>query len=235
VSAYKSATNWSKYASRIQGIPPCGETSKKLVANYNDGKTLEVECNGDGTLTSGETQPSGYEKNRMTNAVIGNCVTIIGEDAFYGCGITSVTIPNSVTTIGVNAFDGCSNLTGVTIPNSVTTIGRGAFWACSGFTFQSVVIPNSVTSIDSYAFYSCKYLTSVTIGNSVTTIGGNAFDSCRHLTSVTVNAITPPTLGGYAFLNNASGRNIYVPAESVDAYKAASGWSEYASRIQAIP
>jgi len=27
---------------------------------------------------------------------------------------------------------------------------------------------------------------------------------------------------------------IYVPAASVDAYKSASGWSAYASRIQAI-
>lgn len=235
VDAYKSAENWNTYASRIQGIPPCGETSKKLVANYRDGETLEVDCNGDGTLTSGETQPSGYEKNRMTNAVIGNCVTIIGDNAFYGCGITSVTIPNSVTTIGFHAFIYCSDLTGVTIPNSVTTILNGAFGWCSGFTFQSVVIPNSVTEIDGYAFAYCTNLTSCTIGNSVTTIGGGAFESCRHLTSVTVNAITPPTLGGYAFLNNARGRNIYVPAESVDAYKAASGWSEYADRIQAIP
>ena len=29
--------------------------------------------------------------------------------------------------------------------------------------------------------------------------------------------------------------NIYVPSESVDAYKAASGWSDFASKIQAIP
>ena len=33
------------------------------------------------------------------------------------------------------------------------------------------------------------------------------------------------------FKNNASGRKIYVPAESVDAYKTASGWSNYASAI----
>ena len=71
------------------------------------------------------------------------------------------------------------------------------------------------------------------IGNCVTEIGFSAFQSCYNLTSVTVNASTPPTLGGYAFdaTNNCP---IYVPAASVDAYKAATIWSNYASRIQPI-
>jgi hypothetical protein len=39
-------------------------------------------------------------------------------------------------------------------------------------------------------------------------------------------------LGGTkAFVANGSGRKIYVPAASVDAYKSASGWSAYASDI----
>ena len=33
--------------------------------------------------------------------------------------------------------------------------------------------------------------------------------------------------------NNASGRKIYVPAESVDAYKSAEFWSDYADDIVA--
>ena len=33
------------------------------------------------------------------------------------------------------------------------------------------------------------------------------------------------------FNNNASGRKIYVPAASVEAYKAADGWSDYADYI----
>lgn len=80
----------------------------------------------------------------------------------------------------------------------------------------------------------CTNLTSVTIPSSVTSIGHNAFRSCSALTSVTVEATTPPRLGLNVFesTNNAP---IYVPAESVDAYKAATYWSTYADRIQAIP
>ena len=67
------------------------------------------------------------EDTEITNLIIPNSVTSIGNYAFYGSGLTSVTIPNSVTSIGGEAFSGCSGLTSVTIPNSVTSIGGGAF------------------------------------------------------------------------------------------------------------
>ena len=55
---------------------------------------------------------------------------------------------------------------------------------------------------------------------------------CESLTSVYCEAITPPSLGdSYVFNRNGSGRKIYVPTESVDAYKSATNWSEYASAI----
>ena len=71
--------------------------------------------------------------NEITNLVIPECVTSIGDCAFLGCsGLTSMTIPNSVTSIGDRAFLGCSGLTTITIGNSVTCIGDYAFSRCSG-------------------------------------------------------------------------------------------------------
>ena len=96
-------------------------------------------------------------------------------------------------------------------------------------------MPNSVTTIGSSAFYDCSGLQIVTIGTGVTSIGGSAFGFCNNLQRITIDAVTPPTLTGTSsttFPNN--GCPIYVPAESVNAYKTASGWSNYASRIQAI-
>lgn len=121
------------------------------------------------------------------------------------------------------------NLVSVEIGNCVTSIGEMAFAGCTSL---SIEIPDSVTSIGQYAFVWCVSLTSVTIGNSVTTIGDNAFGSCTSLTSITVNAVTPPTLGIGAF-DDTNNCTIYVPAASLSAYQSA--WSTYASRIQAIP
>ncbi len=113
-----------------------------------------------------------------------------------------------------------------------TTIGTSAFNACTGLT--SVTIPNSVTSIGEFAFSGCTGLTSITIPSGITSIGSNAFNGCGGLTSVTVEATTTPTLGNYVFADT-NNCPIYVPTESVEAYQSATNWSEYASRIQAIP
>ena len=89
------------------------------------------------------------------------------------------------------------------------------------------------TSIADYAFSDCTAMTSITIPNSVIEIGRNSFYGCSALTSVTIKATTPPALMSNAFTNT-NNCPIYVPAESVDAYKTATNWSELASRIQSI-
>ncbi len=174
-----------------------------------------------------------YGCSSLTSVTIGNSVTSIGDQAFRDCiSLTSVTIPNSVTSIGNSAFEGCSSLTSVTIPNSVTSIGHRTFYNCSGLT--SVTIGNSVTSIGGYAFYECRSLTSVTIPNSVTSIGDKAFYQCSSLTSVTIgNSVT--SIGKNAFSNCYDLTSIYVPCGTLDAYKNAEGWSDYASRIRYAP
>ncbi|MBR7183467.1 MAG: leucine-rich repeat domain-containing protein, partial [Alistipes sp.] len=173
----------------------------------------------------------------ITTYNIPDGVTQIGDYAFEYCsGLTSITIPNSVTEIEDCAFSYCSRLASITIPGSVTEIGFESFWYCSGLT--SITIPDSVTKIGGYAFCRCDSLTSITIPNSVTVIGYYAFQNCSNLTSVFCERTTPPTANfeGYsswdAFDYNAADRKIYVPAESVDAYKEADGWKEYADAIE---
>ena len=169
----------------------------------------------------------------LTSVTIPNSVTSIGPQAFYYCtDLTSVTIPNSVTSIGPQAFEGCTDLTSVTIGNSVTSIGSSAFRYCSSLT--SITIPNSVTSIGPQAFEGCTDLTSVTIGNSVTSIGSSAFEGCSSLTSITCEASTPPSCFSSSFGKVNKAIPVYVPANSVDAYKKANVWKDF-TNIQAIP
>jgi hypothetical protein len=65
----------------------------------------------------------------------------------------------------------------------------------------------------------------------VTSIEFSAFLGCSSLKSCYCAAKTPPTLGSNVFSNSGI-TNIYVPTASVSAYKSASGWSDYASKIQ---
>ena len=227
----------------------------KLQATYSGGSTYNVECDSATTLTTGDTKPSGYEYSAMTSAIVG-CVTSIGDNVFNQCSsLTNVTIPNSVTSLGHFAFSSCYSLTTCTIGSGVTSIGNGAFSYCRSLTsidipnivtsigdnvfnncssLTSIDIPNGVTSIGEYAFRYCSGLTSITIPSSVTSIGAGAFYQCNSLISITCLATTPPNCTQGAF-DNTNNCKFYVPAASVDTYKAASGWSDYASRIQAIP
>ena len=126
----------------------------------------------------------------ISNLVIPDGVTSIGDYAFYDCsGLTSIEIPDSVTSVGTAAFAWCSGLASITIPAGVTSIENLTFWHCSGLT--SITVPETVTSIGSQAFDGCSGLTSITIPTGVTSIGSSAFVDCSGLTTITIpNGVT---------------------------------------------
>lgn len=188
---------------------------------------------GSGTIISEVgTYSSAFLYSKISNIDL-NGVTQIGDYAFgYTSGYTSITIPPSVTTFGKSAFYGVSGLNSVTIDYaSNATLGNFQF---KDLPITSLTIGSNPTRIASSMFENCTGLTTLVIPSNISSIDGSAFYGCSGLTSITVESTTPPTLGSGAF-NNTNNCPIYVPPESVDTYKAASGWSSYASRIQAIP
>ena len=151
-------------------------------------------------------------------------------------------------------FRDCSNISEFTIGDKVKRIP-----ACLGYLFLSlkkVTIPGNVTSIGYRAFRNCTELEKVTIGgdvspisdkmfpqyavradddapNAVMNIGDEAFAFCPAISEMTVLFTVPPTVGKDAFLKVRRDIPVYVPAEALEAYKAADGWKEF-SNLKAI-
>lgn len=183
----------------------------------------------------------------IKNIVINDNVSIIPRLAFaYNYYTENIKIPNHVTSIGDSAFVACrglkrfnSDIDGiVNIPDSVITIGEAIIYPNNKIYNEYITeinIPDSVTTIGQYAFANHVKCNTLNIGSGITSIGSHAFNYVGRDVekfTMTIKAITPPTWDGY--LNNVEDISIYVPAESVDDYKAASGWSKYANKIKPI-
>ena len=246
VNFYVNGTTPTSYT-----FPDGTTTVKKYVFNGVKGLTSVTIPN---SVTS-IGQSAFYGCIGLTSITIPNSVTSIGNSAFEECSILqSIAIPNGTISIGASAFRKCTSLTSLIIPDSVTTLeGNHIIDGCSalqtlilgsGLTviptgafhnaaLTTLTIPDNIIKIGAESFANLSSLTTLTIGSGVTEIGNNAFSWCSALNSVTIHAVTPPTLGGtFITANNCP---IYVPTESVSVYQSASGWSTYASRIQAIP
>lgn len=199
----------------------------KIMGTSTNDNTNTIPC------SAGCLDVLPYNANFLATAKIGSCVTCIADELFESCThLTEVKIYGNITSIGYQTFNNCTSLASITIPDTVTSIGTDAFNSCSSLT--SITMPQNLATIEQRAFQYCSGLTSFTVPAGVTSIGNSAFQRCSSLTSFTCLAPIPPTLGSNVFqlTNNCP---IYVPANSVSAYQSATGWSNYASRIQAIP
>lgn len=163
-------------------------------------------------------------------------ITTVNDSLFFNAKFTkggthTITLPTGVTTIGASAFENC-NVTNVPIPNGVTVIGERAF---ANSEVAIVTLPEGLTDINSSVFENCKHLKTVSIGDKISSIAGNVFEGCTELRAVTIATTNPPIIRGEGLFSTASKlTDIFVPAGTVDAYKRAEGWQNYAHLIKTI-
>ena len=163
-------------------------------------------------------------------------ITTVNDSLFFNAKFTkggthTITLPTGVTTIGASAFENC-NVTNVPIPNGVTVIGERAF---ANSEVAIVTLPEGLTDINSSVFENCKHLKTVSIGDKISSIAGNVFKGCTELRAITIATTNPPIIRGEGLFSTASKlTDIFVPAGTVDAYKRAEGWRNYAHLIKTI-
>lgn len=151
--------------------------------------------------------------------VFQNCSSLVNlNDA-------DINVP-SITSIKSNAFDSCSSLRHFTVNKNVTLVDGGAFSNLnSNFT---LVFEEGGTSLalGSKILEHSNYSKVLTLPAHTTSMASGCLRSSG-ITALVCKATTPPTANSDIQPTG----NIYVPDDSVSAYKAATTWSSYSSRI----
>lgn len=176
-----------------------------LTANDEDGYTLTISGNGpmgnayitEDNVSSGEPEWH-YSREKITRVVIQDGVTSVGAKSFKNyTNLKTVVLPASITKIGQDSFYG-SGITSITLPANLTTIEPQAFYKCSSLN-GTISVPVGVVSIPSYTF-AATGISSIEFNGAVTEIGVNAFTGCSSLTSITLPD-TVTTIAPGAFSN----------------------------------
>ena len=177
-----------------------------------------------------------------------NC-DLIEYRAFYNCtNLKSISFPNNIV-INAESFRNCPNLdfqlpigctlwsqcfanTGIVnlyIPKETKYTQASQFSECKKL--ENIILEEGCTIVTDSEFNGCKNLQNVTLPSTITDIKSGAFWGTESLQNFVIKTITPPDLGSVAFANSGTNLKIYVPDASVEAYKTATNWSAYASRI----
>lgn len=159
-----------------------------------------------------------FRESGLVTIQIPNGIKIVGERAFYLCpdlaevitygGSSSVGTIDVVPLLGVSSFENCPKLTRLDIPEKIEIIGQNIISGNTGV--ASIIIPMNVRQINFAAFRNSR------------------------IKNVVVKAVVPPVAdvspgAWYGFPEDLE--SLKVPATSVDAYKQAVGWSDYANII----
>ena len=162
---------------------------------------LSIEF-GSGWMTTYYSHTFIVNGEELTNLVVPEGVTSIGEQAFSYCrGLTSITLPLSLTSIGNSAFRDCKGLETLEYKGTIEqwlSIGKGKTWIShgshkfivNGEELTNLIIPEGVTSIGNCAFYGCVDITSVTFPSSLKALMFDAFFNCDGLTEVDLSNCT---------------------------------------------
>lgn len=226
----------------VSGIHYIGPDSSLMIYSHvkHKGQTYSII----------EVDDSAFcQSEQLRRLSIGEGIRSIGIDACYKCeNLISVSLPTSLTTIHSGAFSSCHRLRELILPAHLSSIGHGAFvgtyalrhitipeditclptdcFVSSGI--ETITLPSSLRVLERGVFYDCHSLRSITLPAGIVRIGDYCFLHCDSLREVTILAPTPPAISNVFADTSGLHRTLFVPHGSVEAYRQAQYWGEFA-------
>lgn len=241
VSRFMVASGWSSYSDKIIGV---GDSSV-LMLSYSDGvvngMTKGIErtyytylgmsvSDARTNVVSADLPNCDYidsftfqDHSNLTSISAPNC-EYIGSYGFANVGLTSISLPKCEF-LSYSAFTNCRYLQDVNIPK-VEEIYQYAFNSCSALTSVSL---QNCKHIYNYAFNGCGNLPSLDLP-ICEQIDAYAFQGAGLIT-LTLGSNKVVSASSTALYNLIKLSSIYVPASLLDAYKSATGFSQFSSKI----
>jgi hypothetical protein len=208
-----------------------GTAKIMLVGDFsNEIKSIERGISPSGALVITENGAHDVTNYSTANVQVETQEEVL--KALIERSITHINVPVGTSNLGPYAFSYARQLVSITIPEGVGIIDHGCFYGAEALT--EISLPNSVGTLAVNAFAAANKLEKITIGSGLKTINNTAFHNCYALKAFICCAETPPTLQANSFFGVPEDCVIYVPADSVDAYKTATNWSDRAEYVKPI-
>lgn len=197
-----------KFPSGMKDYPDYGLNGCKAVTSFTIPEDIQ---------SLGKNFFSGC--NLLEEMVIPASITKLPDGLFYGCSsLKKVVFKGSITAMGSQCFQRCESMEEFDVPEGITKIENNTFLDATSM--KRLTLPESLLTIGNLAFQRMTSLTELVIPKNVTSIGNTAFSGTSGLTRLTVLAEVPPVVSATTFNNVSADLVVYVPAASVDAYKA---------------
>lgn len=238
----KLKTDISNAYSSIQekgGTIPANKNTENLSSSISSIKSYEDEYR---KLISGRkwnynptNLPSGITKideyafagcASLALTSLPDSVEFVASYAFFNCKKLALTsLPNSISGTGSYAFYNCTNLALTSLPENLQYINNSTFEGCTSLTITQ--LPILCTKIYTDGLYGCTGITELTLHENFTMLSD--LRNCSNLTTLKLLSSTPPELlNRNAFDGCTKLTRIEVPSASLETYRTAQNWSNYA-------
>lgn len=184
-------------------------------------------------------QNAFYNTQGLTTVTLPSTLQLLNYYAFQSSALQTVTFLSSSTEFRTNPFINCQSLSSI---NGIYASADGRCLVYNGglvgfapYGLTEYVVPEGITSVAQYAFYNCSAITNLTLPSSISVLKAQAFEGCTGFQTITLAATVPPELvvdnNKHAFTGANSESLFIVPSASLQAYKTADVWKDFAYRI----